>query len=177
MIHHRFIVGHVSSYPEFYKKAFNALKPGGSIECVEIEFNTYCDDGSLPKDSALMQWSWLMNEAFSKMGKVGPTAEMYKRWLEDTGFENVHLEVIKRPSNDWPKDKKWKEIGKWSSVNFIEGMEAFTIAPLTRLLGWKAEEAQLLLAQMRKEWVKRKYHAYHKGVVCYGTKPLHTSAH
>ncbi|KXT06230.1 hypothetical protein AC579_2611 [Pseudocercospora musae] len=172
MIRHAFIVGHVKDYPEFYKRAFNALKPGGSMQIVEIEFQLYCDDGTLAPDSALLKWCSLMYEAFAKIRAVVPTAENYKEWLEDAGYENVHLEIIKRPSNDWPKDPKWKEIGRYCCLNFLEGMEGFTVGPLTRVLGWKPEEVQVLLAQMRSEWLKRKIHAYHKGIVCYGTKPM-----
>lgn len=116
MIRHAFIVGHVGNYPEFYKRAFNALKPGGSMQIVEIEFQLYCDDGTLEPDSALLKWSALMYEAFAKMGAVVPTAEKYKEWLQDAGYENVQLEIIKRPSNDWPKDPKWKEIGRVSKA-------------------------------------------------------------
>ena len=171
MIHQRFLIGTIANKVEFYKQAYNALKPGGSIEIVEIEFLTYCDDDSVPKDSAMVKWGELMIEAFGKMGKEEPDGEQYKKWLEDTGFEDVHLEIIKRPSNDWPKHPKMKEIGRYCCLNFLEGMEAFTIAPFTRLLGWKSEECQVFLAQLRKEWVTRKYHAYHKGIVVYGTKP------
>jgi len=63
------------------------------------------------------------------------------------------------------------------------------MAPFTRFLGWKPEEAQVMIAQVRKEAVKRSIHAYMKGyvptvsiwklctnfsasVVCWGQKPL-----
>ncbi|KAI5357521.1 Putative S-adenosyl-L-methionine-dependent methyltransferase [Septoria linicola] len=171
MIHHRFLLGHVSNYVSFYKQAYDAIRPGGSIELVEIEWLTYCDDDSVPQDSAMVRWGVLMAEAFAKMGRQAPTAEQYKQWLEDTGFENVHSEIIKRPTNDWPKDPNMKEIGKYCCLNFLEGMEGFTVAPFTRILGWKLEECQVLLAQLRKEWVTRRLHGYHKGIIVHATKP------
>ena len=111
--------------------------------------------------------------------------------MEDAGFENVELRVVKRPMNDWPKDPKMKEIGRVSAqqdlfrsffrslasiqrcllasflqyccLNWLEGLEGFTLAPFTRILGWKPEEVQILLAQVRKESVTRRIHSYHRG--------------
>jgi ubiquinone/menaquinone biosynthesis C-methylase UbiE len=171
MIHQRFLIGAISNKAEYYKQAYDALKPGGSIELVELELETYCDDDSVPPDSAMVRWGELMIEAFQKIGRHEPDGEEYKRILERTGFEDVHLETIKRPSNDWPRDPKMKEIGKYCCLNFLEGMEAFTIAPFTRILGWKLEECQVFLAQLRKDYVTRKFHGYHKGILVYGTKP------
>ena len=37
------------------------------------------------------------------------------------------------------------------------------MGPFTRALGWKAEEVQILMAQMRSEWTKRSMHGYQKG--------------
>lgn len=44
-------------------------------------------------------------------------------------------------------------------------MEGFTIAPFTRVLGWKKEEVDVFLAQVRKEMVSRKIHGWMKGYV------------
>jgi hypothetical protein len=120
MIHHRYLCGHVSDYAVFYKRIFDALRPGGSVQCVEIEWHTFCDDGSVPEDSAMKQWGHLMTEAFAKMGRAAPTGERYKQFLEDAGFENVSLHILKRPHNDWPKDPKWKEIGRYCECGWGE---------------------------------------------------------
>ena len=81
---------------------------------VEMETGTFSDDNTVPEDSSSNLWARLQVEAFAKMGAVVPTAEKYEEWLKDAGYENVHLEIIKRPTNDWPKDPKWKEIGRVS---------------------------------------------------------------
>lgn len=70
----------------------------------------------------------------------------------------------------------------------MEGIEAFTLAPFTRALGWSVEEAQEIIAQVRSEWPKRSLHGYQKlwvflearmqwlilgnRVVLYGRKPI-----
>lgn len=115
MIRHAFLIGSISSFPELFKRAFDALKPGGSLQSVEMQIDIFCDDDSLPEDAALRQWTTLMHEAFGKMGRRFAPAEEYKQMMEDAGFENVELRVVKRPMNDWPKDPKMKEIGRVSA--------------------------------------------------------------
>jgi hypothetical protein len=48
------------------------------------------------------------------MGRVWPGAADLQAGFEKAGFVNVHAEEFKRPSNDWPKDPRFKEIGKVS---------------------------------------------------------------
>lgn len=112
MIHGRFLVGSISNHSELYKRVYNALKPGGWFQLVEMQAHSYSDDGTLPEDSALVKWGKLIEEAFEKMGRPFIPIEMYKQLLEDNGFENVEWKMMKRPSNDWPKDPKWKDIGR-----------------------------------------------------------------
>lgn len=71
--------------------------------------------------------------------------------LETAGFEHIHTKIMKRPTNDWPKDPKMKEIGRFTCLNFLEGLSGFSFAPFTRTLGWTVEEVQILNAQVRKE--------------------------
>lgn len=112
MIHERFLIGSVSSFGELFKKVYAALKPGGWFELVEMETGTFSDDQSLPADSACVQWGQLLAEAFEKIGKPFLKIEEYDRLLKDNGFENVQSRMMKRPTNDWPKDPRFKEIGR-----------------------------------------------------------------
>lgn len=163
MIHGRFLMGSVGSHAELYKKVYGALKPGGYFELVELECGTFSDDGTVAPDSPSNQWwSWL-EEAFEKIGKPIPKIDAFPKLLEDSGFVNIRSQMVKRPVNDWPKDPRMKEIGRYSCLNFLEGLEGFTMAPFTRVLGWKPEEAQVLIAKVRKETVTRKYHGWQKG--------------
>ena len=103
-----------------------------------------------------------------------------KTLFENAGFVDVQVKELKRPSNDWPKDKRMKEIGRvslrsaeatgklnkilqFTYFNFMTGLEGFTMGPFTRILNWTQEEAQILMANVRKEFGKRSYHGYQKG--------------
>ena len=55
-----------------------------------------------------------MAEAASKMRGSADAATRYKSQLEDAGFINVQEIVYKWPTNRWPKDKKYKELGNLS---------------------------------------------------------------
>ncbi|KAI7320129.1 hypothetical protein KC315_g9547 [Hortaea werneckii] len=101
-VHQRFLLGSISNHSRFYKEAFAALKPGGCIELVELEAHSYSDDDTLPEDSALVKWGHLITEAFEKTGRPFLEAEQYRAHLEDAGFEDVEMRLVKRPKNDWP---------------------------------------------------------------------------
>lgn len=101
--------------------------------------------------------------------------------VKDAGFTDIYYRVIQRPTNDWPKDPKMKDIGmvrffgrhglaaltvlQFTNANYMEGLEAFTMALFTRIHGWQPEEVQVLLSQIRTEWRKRKIHGWQKGCV------------
>lgn len=54
---------------------------------------------------------------------------------------------------------------QFSCLNFLEGLEGFSVAPFTRVLGWSREEVEVLLARTRAETVKRSIHGWQKGYV------------
>lgn len=57
-------------------------------------------------------------------------------------------------------------------TNFLEGIEGFCMAPLTRVLDWSTREVAVLLANVRKESTQHNIHGWQKGIVAYGRKPL-----
>lgn len=52
----------------------------------------------------------------------------------------------------------------------LEALEAYTLAPFTRILGWSTEQLQVFLAQVRRELVDRRNHIYAKFHYVYGQK-------
>jgi hypothetical protein len=61
----------------------------------------------------------------------------YAQWMRDAGFVNVKQVRLKCPANPWPKDKKLKTLGLWNMANALDGLEGFTMAFFTRILGWQ----------------------------------------
>jgi hypothetical protein len=119
-----------------------------------------CDDGSCSKDSALWKWQQHLVEASAKIGRPLNTPPQYKRWMEETGLANVQEVVYKWPSNTWPKEQNYKLLGAWQMVNVLEGMEGFTMALFTRVLGWSKNAVEAFLEDVRKDVQNKAMHVY-----------------
>lgn len=74
-------------------------------------------------------------EAGDKFGKDLRIHEQIKWCLEDAGFENVVEQVYRWPIGPWIKDPLMKEIGMWNRAHWQEGIEGWSLALLTRVLG------------------------------------------
>lgn len=74
------------------------------------------------------------------------------------------------PINPWPKARNLKELGRYNQVNVLEGMEAYTMASFTRVLGWHPDEVQAFLVGVRNEMMDRSIHMYCKHYFVYGQK-------
>ncbi|KAL1613949.1 hypothetical protein SLS54_010159 [Diplodia seriata] len=170
-VHVRSLFGCVSDWPRFYREAFRCLKPGGYIEHVEMGRKFHSPDGSLPADSALAQLDGLGAEVCEKIGKPGDVIYRMKGWLEEGEWEGVTQVEYKWPTGPWPSDPVLKELGQWSRLHLLEGVENWTLAMLTRVLGYTFDEAQVWIAQIKKDVRDPKIHAYHDMYVCYARKP------
>jgi hypothetical protein len=119
-----------------------------------------CDDDTLPETSDLWKWVQLVMEGMEHFGRPVKAAQEWKSMMESVGFEDVVETVYKWPTNQWPRDKKYKELGMWSFANMDQALEPATMAPLTRALGWTKEEVLVLVSQARKVMKDTSVHAY-----------------
>lgn len=90
----------------------------------------------MPPTSAFREWGKLMLEASLKNGRSLSSALKYESMLRDAGY--IDVKVVKNlwPSNYWPKDPKYKELGQWNQVNALQGLHGFSMALFTRVLEW-----------------------------------------
>ncbi|KAH7366968.1 S-adenosyl-L-methionine-dependent methyltransferase [Plectosphaerella cucumerina] len=170
LIYARMLTGSLLDWGKFAQQSFDNLNPGGWFEIVDMGTPS-SDDGSLPEDSFIMQWSKNMLKAASIIGRSLDTVAAQPEFLREAGFTNIQKAVYKWPINSWPKDPKYKEIGVWSHENMSGGLQAFSLALFTRVLNWSAEEVEIFIANVRKDLRNRSYHAYWPIVVTYGQKP------
>ena len=126
----------------------------------ELVLPVGCDDGTLSEDSSLWKWSNLLFEATVKIDQPANKPLQYETWMREAGFLNTKSVHYKWPSNTWPKDKRLKTMGLVNLYNTLKGLQAFTIAMFTRVLGWRPEEVEVLLAGVRKEIQDPRIHAY-----------------
>jgi hypothetical protein len=102
----------------------------------------------------------LLMEASIKFGRPYQDIPALADIMAKIGFVDVVVEMFKWPINSWPKDKKAKLLGSWCHANFSIGLEAFTMAPLTRAHNWTPEEVSLFLVDQRKAMSDKNTHAY-----------------
>jgi len=130
------------------------------MEQVEIDFFPRCDDGSLPPTAALYRWGRYLLEAFERAFKPLAYNTRTRQHLELTGFVDITEQIIRVPLNPWPADPHQRDIGRWYNLGLTQGLEAMSLAPLTRMLQWSKEDVDKLIAEVKREVCSRKYHAY-----------------
>jgi len=75
------------------------------------------------------------------------------------------------PIGVWPKDPKMKEIGRYERAQVLDGVESYTLAPFTRVLGYSLQETRLLMERVKRELTDPKLHLYSAHYIIYGRKP------
>ncbi|KAM6524482.1 hypothetical protein FALCPG4_010094 [Fusarium falciforme] len=168
----RMMLGCFQDFPQIIKVAFDNLEPGGYLELQDMSLPARSDDDTLHPDSYLSQWCKFCFEAGQNLGRpVFPTTE-YKNYLAAAGFEDIVEVQRKWPTNAWPRDKHFKELGNWTRANIAGGLDGLSLAYFTRGLGWSPEETRVFCAHTRKDMENPKIHAYWPIYFVYGRKPL-----
>lgn len=149
------------------------LEPGGWLELQDYGLPVRSADGT-HEGTSVQRWGELLCEAARVFGRPmgSDVSDCYVQMMLDAGFTEVTQRMFMWPSNPWPKDPYMKELGRWNQVNVVEGLEGFCLALLTRGLGWKKEEVDVLVAKVASDLRNRKIHAYFPMPVTYGRRPL-----
>ncbi|KAI9684766.1 MAG: hypothetical protein M1829_000141 [Trizodia sp. TS-e1964] len=174
-IYGRYLAGAIRNWPALLTQITNNTAPGGWVELHDFNFQYYSEDGSLTKDHSLLQWDTVLCDGFRKFGAdpcPGPKLEGY---MKDAGLINITANRYKLPIGSWPKDQKLKTLGSWNMFFVLDSLEAVTIFIYTNVLGWKADEVQVLLAKARSDLKDTSIHAQFDFHVVYGQKPLETA--
>ncbi|OHE92973.1 hypothetical protein CORC01_11696 [Colletotrichum orchidophilum] len=170
-IHSRFMTSSIRDWRLFLQRCYDNLEPGGYVELQETAIFAKSDDGTLKPEHALSHWSKYLMQASIKLGAAWVDTPELRDLMIEIGFEDVTLSTYKWPTNPWPKDEHFKELGAWNNENFMTGMEAITMAPLTRALDWTPEEVRVFLIDVRKNGNDRSIHAYWPQHILVGRRP------
>ncbi|KAL7273160.1 hypothetical protein RUND412_004005 [Rhizina undulata] len=173
LIHIRHMAGHLNDWKKIYQQAFKYLKPGGWME-VQDAFDYFsCDDSSVPPETAFQSYIDNFEKAVNLSGKEWSTvAPGAAQGLKDAGFVNVDVKMAKLPIGSWPKLRSEKEMGMYWRQAFLDGLEAYSLAPFTRILGWEVKAVEEFLPKVDKDLKNPKFHGYSKLYCTYGRKPL-----
>ncbi|KAL4989597.1 S-adenosyl-L-methionine-dependent methyltransferase [Aspergillus falconensis] len=171
-IHSRYMCGSIEDWPRLAQQAYSQLKPGGWIEFQEFHLVNYSEDGSLKDGNNVNRFYELLREALDKINRPVTIGKELKRIVDQTGFVNVHHKVFQLPLGTWPRERRMKEIGALNMLQMLEGLEAFSAATFTNILGWTIEEVQVFLTLVRKDARDRGVHMMHDFHVVYAQKPF-----
>ncbi|KAH7025976.1 tam domain protein [Microdochium trichocladiopsis] len=152
--------------------AYRNLEPGGWFEVQELLPAMHCDDGTMPED-------WppkLLFEDLDECSIIAKRPLMFahtiKQAMINAGFVDVAEKMYKLPVNRWPKERKWKTLGEmWHAAFEGGGIQAFTMAPLTRIRGLKQAQVEMHIMGVRKALKDTSVHAYQKFYVVTGRRP------
>ncbi|MCJ1361934.1 hypothetical protein MMC16_001035 [Acarospora aff. strigata] len=160
-IHCRNMAVSIADWPRLVGQAYKHTAPGGWAEFQDFDYRYYSDDGTLLPSSAVGKWDVQVLEGAYKIGRDPSPGPKLESWIRDAGFQDVKHEVYKLPIGPWAKDKRLKEIGAFNHVNILDALQAVTLALFTRVLGWSAEEVEVLLAGVRRDLKNPRIHAYY----------------
>ncbi|KAK0622432.1 S-adenosyl-L-methionine-dependent methyltransferase [Immersiella caudata] len=169
-IHSRMANSSVADWPSYIRKAYEALAPNGHLELQEFHLATT----SSPQDtsSPLLRTTPLISTSASQSGRPLVDLSALPSLLVSAGFKDVTIAYEGRwPSNHrWPHDDKEKELGRWNYVNFVSGVGGF-LAWFLPKLGWKAEEIERLVEEVKGDVGDGGRKAFWPVIVIYGRKP------
>jgi hypothetical protein len=148
------------------------LKPGGWIELQELEFVTYCDDGTMKDDFLVTKFLNLVKDGLAVFGIDLLGMIKNAQNLRDAGFVNVEEKIFKIPLGVWPKNKTMKLIGLYLRSVIYDGLQGVSLGPFTRGLKWTPEEVEVFLIDVRKALMDSTIHSYIPFHVVYGQKPV-----
>ena len=111
-------------------------------------------------ENSLVKCLQLLQEASEKFGRPYQDIPALADVMTEIGFVDVKIEKFRWPTNPWPKEKRYYELGAWCYENFSSGLEAITLAALTRGHGWAVEDVAVFLTDVRRAMGDRKIHAY-----------------
>ncbi|ETS84182.1 hypothetical protein PFICI_02207 [Pestalotiopsis fici W106-1] len=169
-IHGRYMCAFLTDFPKLFRNIYDNLVPGGWVEFMETLIFFQSPDGTL-EGTPLQRWNELIIEGVKNMGRNVLSCKKYKRWMLETGFDQVTERKYTVPANTWAKGRKNKELGALQMVNNLNGVYGLTMTVLTKGLGWSSEEVEVLLADVRRDMSDKNIHAYITIYVVYGQRP------
>ncbi|QSS62617.1 putative methyltransferase [Histoplasma capsulatum] len=170
-IHCRYMYAAIRDWPKLVERCFNHLTPGCWAEFQDFDVPWYSDDGTYDAESSLGRWYKLFYKATRQHGRELSPGPKLEGWVRGAGFTDVVVKKLRVPVGRWPKDPKLKTVGTWNLLQVIEGMEGFSMALFSRVLGWSPDAIQAFVAEVVKDLRNPKMHAQFDLYIVYGRKP------
>jgi len=166
-IHGRALVTCFTSHHTVFQHAFKSLRSGGYIELQDADLPLrFIDDSG--NGSAVETWMQRFMAGSAALGKDFTRGRRYKEMLEEIGFVDVVEKRTQFPIGTWAREEKMKTLGAWMRIDLLAGLQAMSMAIMTRGLGMTPEEVEMDLVNVNTEIESNKLHAYFP---MYGSPP------
>lgn len=160
LIHARDLVQSIRDWPKLVEQAHRSLKPGGWLELACEYLWPYCDDSSLPQNSAIRKTCELLGEANDLFGTPVSAPYRYAHYLRQNGFVNVVGTIHKIPSGPWPTEARANDVGKLQQLNLSKGATAFGLRVFQTAFGWPKKWTEAQMAHFMEDVWNPAYHTY-----------------
>ena len=111
------------------------LGAGGYIEHTEYGVIIKSDDGSIVEGDPWDRCNKLVIQCSEAFGKTLRIQENMRDLMEEAGFVDIVETKFKWPIGPWGATPKLKDVGRWNQTHWVEGLEGWTLAILTRVMG------------------------------------------
>ncbi|KAL3423929.1 methyltransferase domain-containing protein [Phlyctema vagabunda] len=169
-IHGRALCTCFKSHASVINSAFSAIRPGGYLELQDAAFPWRCIDDSW-QGTALQRWMGLLLDGAEALGKDWKRVPKYKEYMRNAGFLDIVEKKFAWPLGTWAKGKKFKTLGAWCKEDVMKGLQAISMAVMTKGLRMAPEEIDSLIADVKKDVESGKVHVYIPIYVVYGRTP------
>ncbi|KAF8245535.1 UMTA methyltransferase family protein [Wilcoxina mikolae CBS 423.85] len=140
-IHARNLAQAIENWPILMEQAYHCTKPGGYVEIAELGAEVFSDDNTLSENNGFKRYLEYIDKAFVKLGRPQCSAQTLRQNLENAGFVDVQVSSFKQPFGPWANDRRMKHIGAMVLLMSETGLEAYGMAPFTRVLEMPQAEA------------------------------------
>jgi hypothetical protein len=110
--------------------------------------------------SALETWNQRFMTGGAALGKDFTRVRRYKEILEEIEFVDVVEKRTQFPIGMWALGEKMKTLGAWMRIDMLAGLQAMSMAIMTRGLGMTPEEVEMDLVNVKTEIESNRLHAY-----------------
>ncbi|KXT03451.1 hypothetical protein AC578_1636 [Pseudocercospora eumusae] len=170
LIHSRYMAGSIADWPRLMQQAYTQTSNGGWAEFQDLDLHNYSEDNSIPAGNKVLELYKHIIQGCEQVGRTACPGPNLKRWMEEAGFRNVTEHILKLPLGPWPRDMTLRRIGAANLTQMLDGLDAFSVALFTKVLGWKVEEVQLFLREVREDAKRKSVHMIHHFHVVYGQR-------
>ncbi|KAK3342003.1 sam dependent methyltransferase [Lasiosphaeria hispida] len=140
LIHTRMFLFLLKDPRAMLQRCLAALKPGGRIECQEIQQPYQTDDADpAAQDTPVLRMARLRVEAAKNCGLDRAVAGRLAGLMDEVGFVQVEVEDKRIPVGPWMDGERMKEAGEKYRQCMRWGMVAFTKTVFMKGFGWTEE--------------------------------------